>query len=602
MRSPSGDTAIGRTYPQLPLFHQPESASAGGIFSNRSPFDGESRIYAYRRLPAQPDFIIAVGQSKALLTASWRNFTAISLTIWLFCCGAIVLLGSFLDRVWQQNQRGKEMLRTTSERLELATEAGVIGTFDLDLVHDRLHGSPTYWGQLGQAADAMATSRSEWLERVHPEDRPIVAENIRRATELDNSAFTHDIRVQHHDGSYRWMRETGRVMAHDADGRAMRLLGTRIDITEHKQREQRLIAAERSVRAGEQRYRMLFEHAPGGIGITTGDTRLTEVNAELCELLGYGREELIGKSIADLILPAQRKRIDSALQALMHGMGKRREWTLVHKSGATLVAEVVGTIMPDGRIMNLVHDVTQRKEGEEALRTLLQEQEALLREVHHRVKNNLQLIHSMLRLETSRCRFGEARAALRDMQERVQSIALLHGMLYRRGRFASVDLGSYLYHLCHEAMRAGNALARGIRLQLDLASVPLDMDQAMCCGLIVNELLSNCLKHAFPDRDAGQIRVQLQAVDGGARLQLRVSDDGVGFAGDPAHAPATTMGMQLVADLTLQLEGQLEVQAGPGAAYCVTFVPARPAQRTPQSDTLAQPSVARPVPTHLTEA
>jgi PAS domain S-box-containing protein len=430
----------------------------------------------------------------------------------------------------------------------------------------------------------------------------MVDTTIRKAMNNEDPAFAYEIRVRHADGSYRWMGVTGRVVASGADGRATRLLGTRIDITERKLREQQLVATEQSLRASELRYRTLFEQAPGGIGIANDDTRMHEVNSELCELLGYAREELIGMPFADLIAPQQRKRIEGALRALRSGKGNRREWNLKRKDGSLMVADVVASVMPDGRIMHLVHDVTRRKADELTLRGLLQEREALLREVHHRVKNNLQVIHSMLRLETWRSQTADARSVLIDMQERVQSMALLHDMLYRVGQFASVDVGNYLRRLCEQAMRAGNDRGHPIRLQLDLVSVALDMDQAMCCGLIVNELLSNCLKHGFPDGRDGEIRVTLHAIDGGPKLRLRVSDNGVGLASGVLTSRPATMGLQLVADLTVQLEGQLEVEDGPGATFSVTFARSGLQQAPPAADTRSQAASPSPALTTLTES
>lgn len=602
MRSPFADAAIGKAYPELPLFQQASPGSASGTFSNRSPFDDEPRIYAFRRLPLYPELLVAVGQSQALVTASWRNFTLTSVAMWLFSCSCIFFLGSVLDRAWRQNLRNSNMLRATSERLALATEAGAIGVFDMDLEHDQLLGTPAYMRQIGQTNAARPIPRREWLERVHPDDRPVVEAAIRSASCGDDPGMAYEIRVKHGDGNYRWMGVIGRVLTWGADGRAKRLLGTRIDITERKLREQQLVAAQQSLRTSEQRYRMLFEQAPGGIGIATDDTRMYEVNTELCELLGYAREDLIGMLFADLIAPEQRKRIDGALHALRSGKRKQREWRLKRRDGTFLVADVVANVMPDGRIMYLVHDVTQRKADELALRGLLQDREALLKEVHHRVKNNLQVIHSMLRLETWRSKGSDARSVLIDMQERVQSMALLHDMLYRVGQFASVDVGTYLRQLCTQAMRAGNDRSHRIQLEMDLVSAWLDMDQAMCCGLIVNELLSNCLKHGFPDGREGVIRVTLHAGDEGARLRLRVSDNGVGLGHVDLMARPATMGLQLVADLTAQLEGELEVESGPGTAISVCF--ARPGvQQSPAAaGTRSQAASAPPALSTLTES
>ena len=213
--------------------------------------------------------------------------------------------------------------------------------------------------------------------------------------------------------------------------------------------------------------------------------------------------------------------------------------------------------------------------AEAALRRALAEQAALLKEVHHRVKNNLQIVHSLLRLEAGRSVQPDTTRVLRDMRARIQAMALLHESIYRSGRFAGVELGDYLRQVAMQALRAQQTQGGAVRLQLDLASIRLDLDQALPCGLLVNELISNSLKHGFADGRGGQIEVALQVLGGGAALQLCVSDDGAGLPADFEARRGQSLGLQLVADLAQQLGGRLDIGPVPAAVFSVTFEPAR---------------------------
>lgn len=208
----------------------------------------------------------------------------------------------------------------------------------------------------------------------------------------------------------------------------------------------------------------------------------------------------------------------------------------------------------------------------EALRASLREKEALLKEVHHRVKNNLQVITSLLRLEAGRSAEAATRVVLKSMQGRIQAMALLHETLYRSGTFASVDLGAYLKQLATQSFRALGAHPGSVQLDLELASVRVDMEQTIPCGLLVNELISNCLKHAFPSGRTGGIRVELKPIDGSRQLRLRVSDTGIGLPADFEAKRGNSLGLQLASDLAKQLGGRLDIDAGPGAGFGLTFM------------------------------
>jgi two-component sensor histidine kinase len=208
---------------------------------------------------------------------------------------------------------------------------------------------------------------------------------------------------------------------------------------------------------------------------------------------------------------------------------------------------------------------------EKALAVLVAEKTALLKEVHHRVKNNLQVITSLLRLEAARADPAGSRTqvVLGEMQGRIRSMALLHESLYRSSSFAEVDLGAYLKQLSQQAFRA--SADRGtVRLEQDLGRVTVSLDQATSAGLLVNELISNALKHAFPQGRSGVVRVTLQPTDG-EKWCLQVSDDGIGLPADFAARRTQSLGLQLVDDLAIQMQGSLHAEPFAGASGGSSF-------------------------------
>jgi two-component sensor histidine kinase len=224
----------------------------------------------------------------------------------------------------------------------------------------------------------------------------------------------------------------------------------------------------------------------------------------------------------------------------------------------------------DPRCIMLSRDITARKQTEQALQASLNDKVGLLNEVHHRVKNNLQVMTSLLRLEANRSTQAETKAVLGEMQGRIRSMALLHESLYRTGTFASVELGAYLKQLCTQAFRSSAQQNGGVNLVLELAEVQVTMDQATSCGLLVNELISNCLKHGFPDGRTGEVRVALEPLEN-RQWCVSVRDNGIGLPADFEARRTSSLGLQLVSDLAQQLGARLEVGLGPGAAFTVTF-------------------------------
>ena len=334
-----------------------------------------------------------------------------------------------------------------------------------------------------------------------------------------------------------------------------------------------------ALRRAEARFRGLLESAPDGIVVVDGAGTIVIVNSQTERMFGYSREELIGNRI-ELLVPtgsrAQHSRDRAAYSAdpRTRPMGAGRALTGRNKSGSEFPVEIsLSPLLADEEplVMSIVRDITDRRRAEELIQASLREKEALLREIHHRVKNNLQITSSLLRLQAGAIENPEARQVFAETQQRIRSMALVHEKLYGSTNLSQIDFADYIRTLGDLLFQSFAADPSRIRLTVVGGEVLLSIDTAVPCGLIVNELLLNALKHAFPDGGRGEIVVELaDSGDGWCRMAVR--DDGVGLPDDTAREGAGTLGLQLVRGLVAQLDGQLMVEYGRGGAgFSVNF-------------------------------
>jgi PAS domain S-box-containing protein len=345
-------------------------------------------------------------------------------------------------------------------------------------------------------------------------------------------------------------------------------------------REGQRTEIEGRLRESERRYRTVFADSSVAIFLfEPEDGRIVDANQSAIAFYGWSLEQLRAMRVGDINTLGPEE-VHARVELTQRG--EARQFDVRHRlaSGELRDVEVfAASVTLDGApmIVSSIIDVTARKEAERALAASLDEKGALLKEVHHRVKNNLQVIISLLRLEAGRSGQPASKAALAEMQGRIQSMALLHETLYRSDDLAEVDLAVYLTRLAEQLFRAAAPRGR-VRLDLQLGSARINLEQAIPCGLLVNELLSNCLKHAFPDDRRGVVTLALHAVGDGPEVVLAVSDDGVGLPVDLEARRAGSLGLQLVVDLARQLRGALDIDRGEGARFSLRFTPSAKAR------------------------
>lgn len=251
------------------------------------------------------------------------------------------------------------------------------------------------------------------------------------------------------------------------------------------------------------------------------------------------------------------------------------ETAVLHGDGREIpVSQVIAVHKgPDGFVSflsTIARDMSERKHAEEELRGSLREKEALLKEIHHRVKNNLQLVTSLLSLQAAQGKDAAAGDILAECRDRVRTMALVHENLYRAGNLASVPLASHVESLCAHLVCSYGAASQRIELDTHVEDVQLGLDRAIPCGLIINELVSNALKHAFPDGRAGRVSVAIHALPD-RKYAMVVSDNGIGLPPEVDPFRAESMGLQLLNDLTEQLEGTLSVDRAGGTTFTIRF-------------------------------
>lgn len=361
----------------------------------------------------------------------------------------------------------------------------------------------------------------------------------------------------------------------DDAGQLRQVVVTFIDVTDRKR-------AEIALRESEARLQRVLDGANDGFwewNVATGETVFS---GRWAEMLGYDLAEIEPNvhGWERLVHPADLTRVWATINAhFINEMprleveyrmrAKNGEWRWVLDRGKVATRDAEGRPL----LMSGTHtDVTEAKIAERALRAALEEKTVLMKEIHHRVKNNLAVLSSLLGLQADHTFVPEAAAVFRVMQDRIQSMGLLHETLYQSDNLARIGLPDYLKSLCARLWDAVGPETRRIELERQIDDVSLPLVQAVPCGLIVNELITNALKHAFPGGRDGRIR--LTAKTGADReMLLTVADDGVGLP--PALAPhrADTLGLQLVDILTRQLRGRLDVATGTGTgtAFHIAF-------------------------------
>ena len=324
------------------------------------------------------------------------------------------------------------------------------------------------------------------------------------------------------------------------------------------------------------KFQKLLEALPDAIVITDADGRIMLVNRQAEKTFGYDQNDLLGHPV-EILLPERFREMHVGHRTSyfsaprVRPMGASRGLIGRRRDGTEFPVEIsLGPMeTKEGLLVAAtIHDITERKQTEETIKASLKEKEVLLREVYHRVKNNLQVIASLLSLQASSLKDPQAATMFRESQNRVKAMALVHEKLYQSHDLANVDFNTYIQSLVTSLLRSYGVLANAIAVHISVENVSLSLDTAVPCGLLINELVSNALKHAFPRLDRskgkkGDLTIRLRSA-GQDTFELTVRDNGVGMPPEVDVAHPETFGLKLIATLAKQLRGTLECRRNGG--------------------------------------
>ena len=339
-----------------------------------------------------------------------------------------------------------------------------------------------------------------------------------------------------------------------------------------KEIESRKIA-ENAAHENETYYKAIFENTGTSIILIDPDMTISRVNSEVEILTGYSKEEIEGrKKWTDFAVEEELDRIKGYYELRNDPNKRPREYETKGRDKNGNIKDVLVTVAnipgTEKQLASLM-DITNRKNAENLIKSSLNEKNILLKEIHHRVKNNMQIISSLLNLQTKYTNDDEAVDILKESQNRVRSMAIIHEKLYQSKDLSHINFVDYIQRLVSNLFFSYNAEKTNIKPVFDVEDLSLNIDTAVPCGLIISELVSNSLKYAFPTDMNGEILVSLKFIDN--QYQLIIRDNGIGMPAEIDVNNLETLGLLLVMNLTEQLDGEITINRENGTEFIIRF-------------------------------
>jgi len=320
-------------------------------------------------------------------------------------------------------------------------------------------------------------------------------------------------------------------------------------------------------------FSQLFERSPEAIAIIDTDGRILNVNAGFKDLFDYSLDEIEGKLISLIVPEDQIGEASLVSKRVSCGEIIKAETIRKHKDGSEINVSALGypVNLKDDQtgICWIFSDITGRKRNEKAIRNSLLEKEILFKEVHHRVKNNLQIIGSLLKFQAAYINDPEVTEIFKESQNRIKSISLIHEKLYQTKDLSRIEFEGYVKTLVTQLFLTFGIKPDKVTFSVNANNIFLSVDNAIPCGLIINELVTNSLKYGFPENKTGHVSVDMTYEN--THYTLKIADNGVGMPEDNEIDKPKTLGLQLVNTLASQLDAQLELERKNGSCYTITF-------------------------------
>lgn len=432
---------------------------------------------------------------------------------------------------------------------------------------EMIYVSPAYENIWGRSTESLYENPRSFLDAIHPDDR----ERVKKAVaKQKNGDYDVEYRIQLPDGEVRWIRDRAFPIEND-EGEVFRIVGIAEDITETKtlQRERK-------------KFVELVEHSPNFIARANLDGKLTYVNEAGLEMVGAKEpDELLGRSFEVLHPESDLEKHYEVVEAVKNGTEWSGERKFLNQKTEEISETLFNAFMIDDpeteeplELAAVATDITDQIEVEEQLRKMVREKETLLQEVHHRVKNNLQVVLGLLGLQARKLKNDEARGALENSKRRIQSMAMIHQKLYEGAQISTIDFPEYVEDLLQQILQSyQDHHHQDVTFNTHVQPAHLDPDSVISCGLIINELVTNSLKHAFDSEGDNRIDVEF-FTDENMNYHLLVGDNGRGVDPD-TFKDSNSLGMRLVRNLAEnQLHGEIKYSQVDGLEVEIVFPPA----------------------------
>ncbi len=332
--------------------------------------------------------------------------------------------------------------------------------------------------------------------------------------------------------------------------------------------------AEFEVAKSEEKFRNLVKHSSDIISVLGRDGTLKYASPSAEKVFGMDTKYREGRNVFEFIHPDD---VDKVKQAFQKGFNSPNDPVTIEfryrkpDNSYIYLESIANNLLLDTSIEGIVvnsRDVTERKIAEEFTKTALKEKELLLQEVHHRVKNNLQIVSSLLKLQEDNISDQGFKKIFKESINRIKAMSLIHQRLYQEHRLSEINFGSYLSSIVEFLKETYDANSKNIKCKIIAAKLDLNLETAVPAGLIVNELVSNCLRHAFVGREEGELLVKLET---NGKKCITITDNGIGLPDNFSLQDAKTLGLQMVYNLTLQLNADVKIMTGKGTTFIITF-------------------------------
>ncbi len=483
-----------------------------------------------------------------------------------------------------KRKHAEAALSKIEERYSLAVQAGKTAVWKIWPGKKKLFADANLKSLLGYEENEITDNIEDWLQLLPPDDLDKTGEALQKICARPADHFSIEHRAVHKDGTMAWFRSSGKVLR-DINTQAIHIIGASTDISDQKRADEAVMESERC-------YRYFVENSNIGITKIDRDYNIIMVNPSVVRMFDKPASEFVGKKCF------QEFRKQDAVckhcpgtRAMTSGRPEEAETKGVKYDGTHfyLRNRAVPIFSKNGKaegFAEFMEDITEFKRNENSLReseaefrllvkelaASLREKEVILREIHHRVKNNLQIVISLLRSQSRQLKDRKMLEVFQESQNRIKAMSLIHETLFLSSDLSYVDFSSYIKKLAETLFEAFGINRYQIFLVINAEDISLVMEDAIPMGLVINELLTNALKYAFPDDRPGKIRIDMAAINED-QIELSVSDNGVGLPPDMDFKNIETLGLTLISGLVeIQLDGTLELIRDRGTKCTIRFI------------------------------